>query len=390
MLQANEEWDLQFLDEEEWAFQYLEEDLTEDFTEPVLLPEIAYLKEDAVESSIPQERPCLHATHERGIFASGQFLYWKLDEVGLDFVVHKKQGTAVYVDPLTSRTVDQWVGKVHQVNFDWNPGFRAALGYRFPRDLWELGAVYTYYYTSASEKIKTTYFYPLDAPNTIPDAEALAPTLPRDIHQLIFAKASAHFWYHVGDVELGREFALTRYIWGRFVVGGKGAWIKQKFHVKMADGTSPTPEQFEFNDFNWKFEGGGAKIGFDSHWALGCGLKLVFGGELASLYGLYENRMKGHIQPSPVVPGGVVADTRIKEGKVVYTSRLSGGVELSWWFRGWNVALFGNYELNTWFNLTDQYRDVSAASPAAGNAYRSLQTPPLNLQGATAGINIYF
>ncbi|SRR5579862_318494 len=360
--------------------------------------------------------------NQSGVFSRAEFLYWKLDQAGNDYVIHKKEGTTALVadnelvlscptgsggaavctfplEPLTGM-----FGKVHAVNFKWNPGFRVALGYRFARDLWELSGVYTYYYTESSDHVKAEHFYGDNHAASFPQAEVLSPTFDVALDTVILAKAHGHFWYHIGDIELARQFCLTPMISMGFVVGPTVAFIKQRIHLTFADnfftdmGPSgiATPSQFSFIHLDWNYDGGGVKLGVDSRWNLGGGFNLQFGGALSSVYGIYTNSLKQVRQASTVtVPigsppstGGTASDVTITTGRVAFATRLLGGLEWNKAFRSFNLEAYVNYELNTWFNLTDQYRP--RFSNQVTPTLRDFQDAPLNLQGITAGIGINF
>jgi hypothetical protein len=397
-----------FLDEDECTLEEILEEEIADAKEKQT--DLVVYAEDPAKSSSQQKQTPLN---QSVWFAFGEFLWWKLDETGLDYAVHKKQGTAVLergppTGALNSGAVDGLVGKVHRINFDWNPGFRAALGYRFPRDLWELSGIYTYYFTSDSDHVNASHFYPDSTVLSIADAEIITPTIDPALNDVVIgARASGHFWYHIADVELARQFKLTDYIALRFFVGPTAAWIQQKFHVVYFDqyftnptpigtiGTFATPSQYSYNDFNWRFEGAGIKLGVDSSWKLGYSFNLLCGAAFSSIYGSYKSVTKAHDEASHVpgtfIPGsvgGLINDATFRQGRVIYGARLKGGLEWVHRCRCWDWSVYAKYELNTWFNLTDQYRPdvINQVFPHV----RVLQTPPLNLQGLTAGLAINF
>lgn len=355
-------------------------------------------QEISVASSTPQapaQQPSfqLPIDHSSG-FAHLEFLYWKLDETGMDYAIHKKQGETIYNRPGMGPS-DGLVGKVHQIDFDWDPGFRVGAGYRFA-NLWELSGVYTFYFTDDHDSV---LFQTLpNISQTNPAAEAISPIYDPYIGIIIGAKSIGSFRYQVGDIELATEFSLPRNISLRFVTGPTTVFIKQKFHIKYWDnfgesGTDPNPGQTTFWNTDWKFSGGGVKIGMDSHWSFYKGLNLLFGGAFSSVYGSYENVMKANILGNPSLPvstspNGVLNDSKFKNERVVFDARLFAGLSWNYAFPRWNLELYANYELNTWFNLTDQY--IPLVANQTFPTFRTLQTPPLNLQGIDLGAKFNF
>lgn len=364
--------------------------------------------EDKVSSTAHQtssQRPAFQLPIDHsGNFVNLEFLYWKLDETGLDYAVHKKQGELAYqnLNPgADQRPQDGLLGEVHQIDFEWSPGFRVGFGHRF-ENLWELSGVYTFYYTDGSDhvNVKNSNFQFIDAAIHDPAGEAITPAgINAFIGVLIGAKARGQFWYHIGDIELATEFSLPRMISLRFCVGPSIAFIQQKFHATYFDNDSPSfsPSQFSFYTFDWKFKGAGVKLGMDSHWNFYKEFNLLFGGAFSSIYGSYTNIFKSHIRGNPDLPtttfSGPLNNATFKNGRVIYGTRLLGGIEWNKAFAKWNLDLFAKYELNTWFNLTDQYRTDISTQDTSGfeqAILRQLQTPPLNLQGITVGANINF
>jgi Legionella pneumophila major outer membrane protein precursor len=334
--------------------------------------------------------PALHP----GWFADAEFLWWKLDETGMDYAAHKNEGQLVYDRP-SSGPNDGMFGTIHSVDFEWSPGFRVGLGYRFPRDLWELSGVYTFYFTDGSDKVKIKG---PDAPNqNDPASEIIQTFFEPDIGNIILAKANAQFWYHIGDVQLARQFCATPYITLRFSVGPTIAFIQQKFNSSFSDNFGLPPQVFEPSqtttwNLKWNFKGAGVKLGLGSDWNLWRGLNLSFGGAFSSVYGMFENTNFAFVKGNPNIPepspSGSINDATIKSHRVLFGAQLLGGIKWKQKFCNGEWELFLNYEMNTWLNFTDQYRPM--VDNEAFFLLRELQTPPFNLKGITAGIGIGF
>ncbi|HEY2810086.1 MAG TPA: Lpg1974 family pore-forming outer membrane protein [Rhabdochlamydiaceae bacterium] len=332
--------------------------------------------------------------NHKGEFVDLEFLWWKLDENALEYAIQKKSDQRLYNTP-PPPGADALVGHWHRAKLEWSPGFRVKAGLRFDKpSLWELDAVYTYYYTDGDNSVfrnsdqdrfnseNIAFFYGINVGGVY-----------------IRGSSKAQFWYHVGDIELASQFHLTPHAHLRLVIGPTLVFIKQKYRITSfgnvfrADPQQPT--QKIVADFNWNFSGGGIKIGGDSRWDIGKGFDLLFGAAVSSVYGVFENEMKENIFYTgapflgvPFIPAGKSGDTHFSRGKVAFATRLEGGTSWSHAFCAWNLEMFVKYELNTWFNITDQYRE-SNGNPNSP-VILSVQIPSLNLQGITVGVNVNF
>ena len=324
-----------------------------------------------------------------GLFGSMEFLWWQLNETSLDYTVHQ-------TSPVTSLQSSKalTLGHVHTVDIDWNPGFRLGLGYRFAKDNWQLGGVYTYYYTKANDQVDCPTCS-LDNPTI---TSWLSMTLASNIGVLKEASANLHFWYHIGDVELAKSVLLGKNTICRFIVGPSMGFIQQKFHTLSVDNTntvSACQTQYTQTRMDWNFSGGGIKIGMDSNWNVFNRFSFLFGGHLTALYGFYVNKWHADkfttVSSDTCISSPVLekfGDWTIKDRRNIFGTRIFGGIAYNYPFKRLNVALYINYELNTWFNLTDQYR--IPGQPLTNDDVRNISTAPLNLSGVDFGLKLSF
>ena len=215
---------------------------------------------------------------QASFFSGAEFLYWKLDEAATtSYTVYTPAGTQVYTVNGTSLGPYVFLGDWKQVLPEWNPGFRIKGGYRFERDLWELAGVYTFYYTDGNNQTQDKSEVP------VPNGDFMQPLFGVNIGaEGVKMKAKLNFWYHVGDIELAREFVATPYISIRFALGTTIAFIEQKINFSYFGNYFETfrlqqTQDFE-NPYKWTFKGGGVKLSTRSHWDLAQGFSLLFGG----------------------------------------------------------------------------------------------------------------
>lgn len=148
---------------------------------------------------------------------SGDFLYWIAREDGLEYDL---LGNAILLDNVMQR-VD-----VRQPIFQWDPGFRLALGARSCADHWECKGQWTYFSTSASQQ------------TTVPDGDGLLNNgVWNDAAGIVQAATttvtSANWWLHYNLLDAGysRSFFLGKNLSSDLAFGALGLWIDQKLSI---------------------------------------------------------------------------------------------------------------------------------------------------------------
>ena len=161
---------------------------------------------------------------EEGCFLQADALIWKACRSGLDY--------ALEVDT----TSGLQNGRVHALSFDWNVGFRAALGYRLDCDRWDIRLVYTRFHSDVTGSVTDcslatgtgadlnqpiffqTRYHPYIDPNTNGEDPIGA-----------FEKASGKFelGYDVVDLLLGHSFCPCPSFELRPYGGIRGMFLKQ-------------------------------------------------------------------------------------------------------------------------------------------------------------------
>jgi hypothetical protein len=145
-------------------------------------------------------------------FFTADFIYWKMVSDGYQFaaggVPTNNNGN------IGSPTSE---GKSPGPDFDFQPGFKVGAGFKFAHDGWDLYANYTWLNPA---KIKTQISSPdghLVGPG---DPYLSAPTLLR-------VKDTFQQSFNTLDLELGRQFFLSRFLTLRPYFGLKAMWIDQ-------------------------------------------------------------------------------------------------------------------------------------------------------------------
>jgi hypothetical protein len=226
----------------------------------------------------PQGRPQVRDGVDLFIF--GDLLYWNAHENGLDIAVKQSDNSVGFTETLNDATVKNLHGK-------WNWGFRTGLGYNTMHDGWDISLTWLRYTDTGRHHPKgnaSTAFYP-----TQTAAELTGTTGFRQ-----YATDVSGYWgmnLNQLDLDMGREFFVSKWLTVRPHVGLRTDWIHQNFHVKYyglnrnnTDGL-PNDVLATMKDHWW---GLGLEGGLDTQWGIGGGWS-VFGNLAASiLYGLHD------------------------------------------------------------------------------------------------------
>ena len=107
-------------------------------------------------------------------------------------------------------------GDVHDVDFGVEPGFKILLGWDLPHDGWDLLGQFTWLHADADDSTTRSNTTALFNPQNDP---------------LIEAKADWKLKFNVIDLELGRNFFVSKYLKMRPFAGFKGTWQSEDYTV---------------------------------------------------------------------------------------------------------------------------------------------------------------
>ncbi len=204
-----------------------------------------------------QITPCAGPRVKNGmdlaIFAD--FIYWT---ARLDTLTYAKTG----MGNLTTHQGPN-KGEVQSVDWTWDPGFKVGLGWSFCHGCWDMTLQYTWFYTNVGDSKRSQFLQPAFEIRT-PSFSGL--TIPP------FERAHAHFdlHYQVGDLELGRNYYVSRTLKLRPFVGVKGTWQKQDYNVFYETIPIQLLPQVPTFDYSVRFDhslwGVGMRTGLNTLW----------------------------------------------------------------------------------------------------------------------------
>ena len=300
-------------------------------------------------------------------FFTADFILWKAHQDGLDF--------AYSGAPVTGRSVDVTKGQVFQPGHKYEPGFKLGFGMKFLPDAWDVYANYTWLQASNSVNVSDTM---IRSNYGTPDLIG--------VNFLAASGASANWKlnFNVLDLELGRDFYISKKLTLRPHFGFKFSWMKQKFDVDLNDliyGASILmPQGADVDlDFRQRQFGVGLRTGIDTAWILCKHLSLFGDLALTGLWSHFNENRKDTVTPK----GDTGYDTFNVQDKI---SAMTVVLEFAFGLRydysfNCNKNLFffqAGWEQQFWLNQNQFFR------PSTTNA------DDLSFQGLTAKMGFAF
>lgn len=307
-----------------------------------------------------------------GGYLTGEFLYWKTLSTPTYYVVTKQ--------PYNTDFNTFMIGDVRSTTFDHDPGFRFSLGYRFAPNHWEVGARYTFLNNKGHDEIHGPI---------VVEPEIIVATyqMPFVTANSSLAKASAdiELIYQTFDLSFIKRFLFSDSLLLNLFAGFSGAWIDQDWTIEYGSGSL-----FEYVESDWRFFGGGLKMGLNSDWNFCQGWSLFSEISVATLVGSYKNSLDitqfyftSSTNSTQVDTSSLLDDTR-----AAYYFHFLLGPSWGKVYPCWGVKLFVGYELDSWFNL----HEITATDDQtnAGQRLNLFSQGTLCLQGLTANLTFNF
>jgi len=292
----------------------------------------------------PSARGC--PANDNNLFVTGDFLYWRASISVIPYAYE-----IVKADFPTASIKGNWI----RIDYDWEPGFRAGIGWNTPYDGWDVYLNWTHIHNRSHDHIDGKFtdggFGVASGYNVIGGGTVLG--LPS-------AKATWKFRYNTLDLDLGSAFYLKRTFSIHPHIGVRAGWLDQDLDARYEGGhASPFPgPQFQgpltFNG-DTDFWGIGPRIGLDTNWRFGHGFSLYGNVATALLYGKVTSRS---LQKATLVATGellVTEDNRDSFKDLKPTLQLAMGAAWGTCFYH-DKMFFGlslGWETNYWWDQND-------------------------------------
>jgi len=277
-------------------------------------------------TNLPARPPLTEALN---FWVMGDALLWQAHEENLTYA-YKSDATASF-------------STLKGLDFDWDWGFRVALGYNAPRDGWDLSLLWTHIENHAEDHLHA-------------DADSSNLILPVwNINDVgiggPITQARAHWNVNLEQVDfaLGKEYYVGKYLTLRPNGGLRADWIYQTYDMTYNFLVVPGfPQRFNMTN---RFFGLGFFAGVDSDWMLGRGFSIYGMADFATLLGFFDVDQKVR-QASPLTgfdqKGSI--DSSLRCGRGVLDLTL--GFKWSHLCRNnsWGITLKAGYEYHVYFD----------------------------------------
>jgi len=295
------------------------------------------------------------ASEQKKFYAYGDFLYWKTQEDGLDFI---------YDDRNTNANNNGLSGDIKRASFDWQSGFRIGLKYQFcDYNDWMLHGQYGYIEPESSQTLIN------------PENKQIASTfqMPNNFTiQKAYTKIKIS--NHFANLLLQRNIANSQKFKLDFLSGLTALWIKRDWFLKFYN----SDNYIRNINPTWHFKGVGLKTGLDFDWNIKN--KFFWSGKtsIAPIFGNYDIWMKVYDLPTNTIFENVHMD----DFRIVTNIQFLLGPSFQSSFKNSIFKIYANYEINVWLNLSQTNRSLyqtSSSNPQSRFTKNNLQMHGLTL-----------
>ena len=194
------------------------------------------------------------------LWVQAEALYMRPTEDGLGYVIDNGGSSAAFPN-----------GHIKNARYDWDWGFRVGAGYNLDHDGWDVLANYTWFRDTTRHSKTGSVLFPTEAsPTTVAGATTSK------------AKSRLNLWINILDVELGREFFVSKWLTLRPQMGVRALWISRDYKAEYLPLVAGSGYE---NHLKNRFGGAGLRGGLNTQWGLGSGWSLFGEVDVALMYG---------------------------------------------------------------------------------------------------------
>lgn len=209
-----------------------------------------------------------------------QGFYWNAHQDGMEYGLESHVANSSAAN--RRNLVD---AKYLNPNFDWNFGFKLGVGYNTTCDGWDISILWTSFQGRASSHDEAEAD---DNHTLLPLWSAFTPPTPP-----LYVSNIETSWkldLNLVDVELGREFWVSRYLTMRPFIGLRVAYLNQDYNIQYRGGSfsETTPNVNDFVSLDNNYKGAGLRSGLDTVWNLGCGWAIYGDMAFSIIYGRFD------------------------------------------------------------------------------------------------------
>ncbi len=281
-------------------------------------------------------------SHGVDVFITADFIYWTTRQDGMGFVM----------SGFGNGIVNPTKGQVHHIDWDFDPGFKAGIGFNLSHDGWDVFAQYTWLHThpstasvqkSSGDPSRLQVAWNLGITNAQPASDAA----------LVKATATWDNHFNVIDLELGRNYFISQFLTLRPYFGLKGSWQDQDFKVTYLYDESISEPQTTFlmkNDMD--FWGIGLRTGLNTGWFFYKNFSLFADFALSALWSNFEIERKDRRLRSTAPTNLVLIDVDNDFHTIKAVLEFDIGLRYDLWFYDdeYHLGFQAGWEEQIWFS----------------------------------------
>jgi hypothetical protein len=315
----------------------------------------------------------------------GDLLVWQAHENGLPVAIKNKATNFTSV----SGYQNLQHAKVKHLDFNYDPGFRIGVNFDTMYDGWDVCLTWLRFNADAHAKAHAHGNKEL-FPSRL--ASIIGPFIANsDVSLLIpfpaYGKMHAHWHAYLNqlDLDLGREFYVSKYLTLRPHFGLRTTWLRQRLKTHYSDGIAvdlhPVMPNTDVREKN-KWWGLGVEGGLDTRWLLGCGISIY--GDLAAAieYGFQKVRIKQEVESTVELTFENVKDS-IRISRPILDLQLGLAWDHGFAHDSYNFGVHAGWEHHVYFSQ-NQFHALESFGQFASNQ------GDLTYQGWTLGAHLAF
>ena len=269
-----------------------------------------------------------------GVFLTGDYLYWTARQDNMQYAA------AGFTNDASKSTHH---GRVEQLKFKFRTGFKAGIGFSFGHDLWDMALNYTWFQSNHNRGSVSG-----------DESSGLIPTFTPSVTLgtgAYFSEASSVWRLHFNalDLNLGRNFYISKYLSLRPFIGLKGSWQNQH-NTRAYSGVNGSGDFNYVSKLRSSFIGMGILTGCNMGWHLAGTWSLYGDVAVSSLWGNFETKRKDSVEQSgaTVIPVSNVDHFHTATPVL----ELALGLRKDQWFcnNRFHVGVQAGWEEQIWFD----------------------------------------
>ncbi|PCI96201.1 hypothetical protein COB11_00080 [Candidatus Aerophobetes bacterium] len=294
-------------------------------------------------------------------YLSADFIYWTAIQSNQIFATDSFEPSSGTI--VNDQTWNQ--GNVYQLDGSYSPGFKVGAGLVFDYDGWDLQFQYTWYRTTTSERVTGDY----DRQNGIGLANpyTFVPVFPSGnvLESSRVVRARGRVSYNEFDLNLGRDFFISKKLTLRPHFGIRAGWINQRL-IASWDITNTLPIGSDWIQMQYEmtqrrnFWNAGFRAGMDTSWMFTKNWSIFGDFALSTLWArITSTRLDvatttGSGNPFFNVSNFQTVNRQQKELQLIPVVEISMGFRFDWYFSDdyYRFRLQAGWEQEVWIEST--------------------------------------